>query len=133
MRSKVRLISLLLYELTVVGSSVIYLATDFVTNDVIPSVRLFSYVQLVMAGLLLLVWLIDMAILRRRLRFGVYFMLAAISFIQLAPAVLWFLFNGIPVAEPGTFMSAAVMGHWIYGVLHIAVIVWGVINIIGYR
>ena len=100
-------------------------------NDVAPNVKIFGITQIVITAVAILF------LVANEIRTSVYFSWGfRISFglvliIQVAPAVLWFLFNGKIVAE--TPVDRGITGHWLYGVAHLLIIVWGLLNIVSYN
>ena len=107
-------------------STLLYLLVDFGTYDVIPTVRIYGAVQLLLTLGLLLLLLSRRETAGRTLVFGIltWLLLA----IQVVPAVLWFAFDGSVVAEYP--WDGGIAGSWVYGAYHLIVIVWGVANMI---
>lgn len=108
-------------------SSVLYLLADFKTYDVTPSVRSYGVVQLVLTLILVLILLTPSANRYEKTVMPVAYniILLILLLIQIIPAVLWILFDRRAVAEYP--WDSGVIGSWIYGAYHIAVMLWGIV------
>ena len=111
----------------ITSSSLFYLLVDFKTNDVIPSVRSYAAVQLVLT---LTLFLLLLSSTKRHGKVGPPFIFNVVLWVliimQIIPALFWILFDGVTVAEYP--WDSGIIGSWIYGAYHIVVIVWGVAN-----
>ena len=123
--------SIFLFIIMLIGSSLFYMLYDFMNNDVAPNVKVFGKSQLVITALVILFLAVNEIKPKCYFTWGFCITCGLVLIIQIVPAFLWFLFNGEIVADSP--FDNGVTGHWLFGVIHLLIIVWGLMNIVSYN
>lgn len=122
--------SLVFFLLANTVIALFYLITGaFGGDDVTSATRLFGGVQL---GILIFTALFSVQssdLSKIAYLYGFCFSFSLLLLIQMIPAYFWIAFSGNNNI-PGTQEGLGVTAHWSYGAIHIAVIVWGLYNMI---
>ena len=134
-KPKPLILSNCLFFIVIIINSFIYLFYDFMNNDVEPNVRIYGKTQLIITLVAVIIILINVKIGNKFSRqlslYALYFTMGILLFIQIMPAILWFLFNGRVAGEYP--FSPGIIGSWLYGAYHILIIAWGIFNIRQYK
>lgn len=117
-----------LFYAVVTINTLIYLFFDFKNGDVEPNVRIYGIIQLIVLLLVIFTIETDARIKNKIFQYVIKSLLTfsfiVLMLIQIVPAALWIGWSGQIVAEPP--YDNGVTAHWIYGVYHIFIIIWGV-------